>query len=98
MCPIASSKTNPGVWATLSPEEKQWSYRISSIEIKIEHTFAQIFVHKFKLLKRAPKPICFNAACVHPQFILAASILYNMEILFYGRSIFDGPNPDSTCV
>ena len=98
ICPIASSKTNPALWNTLSAEEKEWSYRVSSIEIKIEHTFAQIFVHKFQLLKRAPKAMCYNAAAIHPQFILAASILYNMEILYHKRCIFDGPNPDSTCV
>ena len=95
LCPIASRFGGDAAyrrWNQLSPEQKEWSKRISKIEVKIENTFSQIFVQKYKLIKKKPKPICYNADFKHPQLILAASLLYNLEIIWNKRSILDGPD------
>ncbi len=92
-CPIASKRSVKGLarWNSLTDVEKRWSYRISAVEAQAENVFAQIFHNEFQLLKRCPQPICKKVVKTQPQIILAATILYNMQILENGCCIFDAP-------
>ena len=87
---VKKRKRHKRIPLTLS--EKRWSQRVSAVEIGIENTFAAIFHNKYTLVKRGPQPMCKNAAITHPRIILAAAILYNIEIIYNRRPIFDGPN------
>ncbi|MCP4988574.1 MAG: transposase family protein [Colwellia sp.] len=91
VCPIASKRSAAGLgrWNQLTDDEKEWSSRISAIEAGAENVFAQIFHNEFQLVRRFPQGLCKNADVVLPKIILAATILYNMQILEKGRCIFD---------
>ena len=94
MCPIATNKGKRALsrWRQLDDNDKEWSCKISQIELTIENTFAYLFEKAWKLVKRKPGRICSNPRVKHPLIILAASILHNLVILRSGRGLFDGPN------
>ena len=80
--PICSRKTAAGreLWQYLHPEERLWSARIGAIEARIENLYADVFVNKFQLLKRRPQGCCKNGRGTLPRLLIAACIIYNMQI------------------
>lgn len=91
--PIATTFSTSSIqrWQTLNQEERNWSSNICREEVKIENTFAQLFVRKWKLLNRGPDPLCKDPLHVQPRIMMAGTILYNLEIILTGRSFLDGP-------